>query len=289
MKRKLIRNMKKIWASTCASYYRWCNVFSCKKLKMQGPVNVSLTSYGIRLDKVYLTIESLFNQTVKPNAVFLWIAKRDCPSIESLPVELKRLVARGLHIELVDEDLRSYKKLVHLYEKYVREGFSLPIVTVDDDRIYPRNFLAEMLKSHQEHPQCTICYRGHLVYCDRDGVFDYNSSLKRPVPHSAHQELIPTGVGGVLYPLQSLSKEIADRDSFLKNAPDADDIWFKAVTLKNGFHSIMVHNEKKDFVKISYAYSHGLHHTNVRENKNNLCLEKTMRHFGLVEKFIKSE
>jgi hypothetical protein len=50
-------------------------------------------------------------------------------------------------------------------------------------------------------------------------------------PNSAHkpESYFPTGVGGILYPPKCFHKDIADKELFLKLAPNADDIWFWAM------------------------------------------------------------
>lgn len=250
-------------------------------------VIVSLTSYGHRLQKVYLTIESLFKQTLKPQYVYLWLSKKDCSSLDELPIELKRLMSRGLYIGLVNEDLRSYKKLVHTYEKCIEDGIDLPIITVDDDRMYEDYFIRDIISKAMEHPKCTICYRGHYVTCDADGNFNYRKSMKVEVPSGEIKNLVPTGVGGIYYPFKSLSPEISDRNKFLENASDADDIWFKAVTLRNGFSSVMVKNKKVDFMKTHYAYDTPLNKINIGEHRNDDCLRKTINHFDLKSSFLK--
>ena len=53
---------------------------------------VSLTTYDKRLYEVYLTIESIFQQTVKPNKVILWLADdmQNTPIPQTLKNQQKR-------------------------------------------------------------------------------------------------------------------------------------------------------------------------------------------------------
>ena len=41
--------------------------------KRKDEIVVSLTTYGNRIHEVYLTIESLLHQTVKPDRIILWL------------------------------------------------------------------------------------------------------------------------------------------------------------------------------------------------------------------------
>lgn len=70
---------------------------------------MSLTSYPKRINVVWITIETLLQQTVKPDEVILWLADSQFKEIEELPEELKVLQKRGLIIRFCD-DLKSHKK-----------------------------------------------------------------------------------------------------------------------------------------------------------------------------------
>ena len=49
---------------------------------------VSLTTYNKRINTVFLTIESIFEQTVKPDKIVLWLDKNEF-SIDTIPSTLK--------------------------------------------------------------------------------------------------------------------------------------------------------------------------------------------------------
>lgn len=94
---------------------------------------VSLTSYGCRVNSVALTIESIFQQTVKPNRIILWLSSDEFLCLEDLPYSLRKLQERGLDI-LFCEDIRSFKKLIPTIKLYPEAD----ILTIDDDVLYPR-------------------------------------------------------------------------------------------------------------------------------------------------------
>ena len=87
---------------------------------------VSLTTYGRRVHDVYLTIESLMEQTLKANRILLFLDNgfRSTP----LPITLKKLEERGLEIHFC-KDIRSYTKLIPALMMCPDDA----IVTVDDD------------------------------------------------------------------------------------------------------------------------------------------------------------
>jgi len=72
---------------------------------------VSLTSYGKRVDDVFITIESLFQQSLKADKIILWLAEDEF-TIDSIPPTLKMAMKRGLEVNFC-KDLKSYKKLMN--------------------------------------------------------------------------------------------------------------------------------------------------------------------------------
>jgi len=67
---------------------------------------VSLTSYPARINSVHITINTLLQQSLKPNKVILWLASEQFPNKENdLPDNLLRLKDYGLTIEWCDKDL----------------------------------------------------------------------------------------------------------------------------------------------------------------------------------------
>ena len=100
-----------------------------------GPV-VSLTSFGKRIDSVYLAIESIARGSTLPSELILWLD--DETRYNSLPSTLERLARRGLTIKL-SKNYGPHTK----YYPYIssQHEFSLPLVTADDDIIYPRDWL----------------------------------------------------------------------------------------------------------------------------------------------------
>ena len=97
---------------TTWAYRQLIQVRKLRPLSMQTSgergVVVSLTSYGERLDYVYLTVLSLMHQTMPPDRIVLWIDFDTDPN--SVPDSLKRLEPYGLDIRYGCENLKGHKK-----------------------------------------------------------------------------------------------------------------------------------------------------------------------------------
>ncbi len=191
---------------------------------------VSLTSHSHRVNDVSLTIESLFQQSLKADKIILCLAKDEFSSC-NLPELLKLQQQRGLEIDFCDEDLGPYTKFYYTLKKYPD---SL-IVTVDDDLLYPHDMLDLLYRAYLENPSCVHCHRAHRMILDgRSQLLPYKQ-WERPTQESSPSRLIfPTGVGGVLYFPGCFADDILDKKTFMQLAPNSDDVWLKAMSLKKG-------------------------------------------------------
>jgi len=247
------------------SIEKGCFGLSDKKLFEQDVI-ISLTTYNKRIFDVFLTIESLFQQTVKANRIILWLA-RDEFQENSLPIKLLSLKKRGLEIRFCD-DLKSYKKLIPTLELFPEAI----IVTVDDDIIYPDDFLENMLNAYKENPKQVYCYRARVFSFNLIGnLKPYMKWKLASSSNSSSLSILPNGVGGVLYFPGCFHDSILDRDVFMKLSPKGDDIWFKAMTLLKGIKCSVIFIEKpffEKFITIESGQDIALYHSNISSKEN---------------------
>jgi hypothetical protein len=191
------------------------------------PITVSLTSYAQRVTNVHHTIISLLNQSRRPDRLVLWLAE-DEYNRESLPTNLLQLEQYGVEIAYC-QDIKSYKKLLPALEQYPDDI----LITFDDDVIYPLNQIARLVDAHVQHPTSIICHRAHrLVKNNKGKPLPYAEwELDATDPQQSY-DLLPVGIGGVLYPPHCLHAEVFNQQAFMELCPTADDLWFKAMSLK---------------------------------------------------------
>jgi len=263
-------------------YYRVINLLKIKKLhnSESSDISISLTSYGKRIDKVFLTIESIFAQKqIEFISVSLWLSKKDIEK-KKLPSSLKRLERRGLRIKFVDEDIRSYKKIYYEYiERKLNENAI--IVTADDDVFYPSSWLNSMYVTHLKNRNSVICHRGHFIKELESNRFDSYTNWtetfeKNPSGLCHYKSLLPTGVGGVMYPIKSLYGLDKQLEDFLEYCPRADDIWLKLTTLKNNFGAKRILNKNIHFPPVLSLNMKGLELHNINEGGNDIQFNRSM-------------
>lgn len=202
---------------------------------------ISLTTYGERVKSVHLTIQSLLLQSVTIKKVVLWLAEDEF-ILDDLSRELLSLQQYGLEIYFCS-DIRSYKKLIPALRKYPEEV----IITFDDDVIYPTDHVERLLSAHQKYPNNIICHRAHKVTKDEQGrlkpylQWQFDVSNDDSVGNYG-KDIFPVGIGGVLYPPGCFDEEVVNEGAFMSLAPNADDIWFKVMALKNNIRVRTVDN-----------------------------------------------
>lgn len=251
-----------------------------------GSYIISLTTFNKRINNVFYTIESIFNQKSKFDfEVHLYLCNDDIPN--GIPDALKRLQARGLKIVIVDENIRSYKKLFYCYSS----NKDKVIITVDDDIFYPPWWLDSLIQKHLNYPDSSIAFRAHFIKFNKDGSLrPYSEFIDNSrKENKSFYTLIPTGVSGILYPLGSLKGLEYDKDKFLENSPSADDLWFKFVTLRNGFTSRTVTTRNIHFITIPDTQSFSLRKSNLDDNKNDIQLNNVFQLYPEIRKLLFKE
>ena len=264
-------------------YFRMRSIF-CTKFALNREHNrkkriiVSLTTYPRRFDVVHITLETIFHQTLKPDMIILYLSKEELKE-DSIPKHILKLKKRGLTIEIVDGNLKSYKKLIYTLNRFPDDI----IITVDDDILYPKFFLEKLYKKHIEYPREIVAYRCAIMRKkDEKTLTPYISWKAAKGIEKPSYDLFFTGVGGVLYPPNSLDKDVMEKSLFLKLAPLADDVWFKAMSLKSETKVIQVFSDFVEFPIINdKSQEDALWRTNNGLNQNDVQLKKVFDYYDL--------
>lgn len=238
---------------------------------------VSLTTYGSRINDVYLTIESMLHQTIKPNKIILWLDYSF--KNKKLPIVLQKQQERGLEIKFC-EDIRSYTKLVPTIEKYPNSI----IVTIDDDMIYTYDFIENLVNAYEINPNKIYFYRGHKI------VFDNNKNIKsyidwvRQGAKDSSLLNVPTGVCGVLYPPNCFYEDVTKKEIFMKICPYADDIWFKTMSYLKGIECEKIETGKdanEKFIYINTAVETSLSNINNIQGMNDVQIKQVFEFYKI--------
>ncbi|TMP13893.1 glycosyl transferase [Pseudoalteromonas sp. S2893] len=241
---------------------------------------VSFTTYSKRIHDVHLVVESIAQQTLKPDRFILWLDEDEF-TLDSIPLILKKQMARGLEVRFCP-NYKSYKKLIPTVELFPDAN----IVTIDDDVLYPHDMLELLHREHLAHPESIIAHCTRKMTYDKSGkVGNYRSWKHEEKVTEPNFDSVAIGVGGVLYPTNSLSSECLNIENFSTLAPNADDIWFKAMALLNNTKHKKVSDDrdfKSRFLVIESSQDIALANSNMlQENRNDLQINAVFERYGL--------
>ncbi len=232
-----------------------------RKEKDVLPVIISLTSIPSRLSTLHLVIKSLLNQDSRPKKILLWL-NDDLKG--RLPKKLSRLESDIFSICYSPLNC-SHRKLIHTLESYPEDI----IITCDDDLMYRKNWLSKIYQEHLKQPNAIIGNRTvHVNHDEKNNPLPFKQWRKKYVTKANPKALVPIGAWGILYPPQSLSKITIDSELFLKLAPKADDLWFKAMALLNGTLSLQSTDLPKEPIPIIGSQKVALKKDNLGKDKN---------------------
>lgn len=240
---------------------------------------VSFTSYNKRVNSIEKVLTALYHQTRLPNEIILSLSEYDFPGLEKdLPTSVLRFVDYGLTIHWENDDLKSHKKYRHAMIEHPDDI----VVTVDDDLFYDSNLISDLVAAHLRFPKAIIARRAHRLLFDGSHnlkpyeQWDWNSH-KTDEPRL---DLVPTGVGGVLYPPHSVHPEAFDTDLIRTIALYEDDLWLKIMSARIGTPVVSIQVPYSPLVYLPETQEESLWHENVGAGKNDLCLKELIELLG---------
>jgi hypothetical protein len=233
-----------------------------------GPV-VSLTTYGKRIHTVYLTLETIARGALLPSRLILWMD--DEAAFERRPDSLRRLETRGLEVKLTSNYGPHTKYYPYLIST---EKLDVPLVTVDDDTLYPKRWLSSLAEGYKEHPHLIHCCRAHVVELEGEGFAPYISwqRCRSTVPNALN---FATGVSGVIYPSAFQRKVKEAGLGFTVLCPKADDIWLHVQALRGGFKVKQLKTWEQSFPVMPGTQDMGLIQGNVHGSQNDVQIRRT--------------
>ena len=259
----------------------WGSANCCYTSGME--IIVSMTTVPERVPLLHHSLSALLAQTYRPDRLILWLYDMILPDgarigAGYLPDNLLALQAQGLEIRYC-RDVGPHTKLLPAWAQFPAAA----IVTVDDDTLYPPEWLGELVTSWQAQPDVIHCQRAHYITLEDDGL------SVRPYPEwqtgapgrlGPDHRLFATGHGGVLYPPGSLHSELTNEAVFRQLCPTQDDVWFKAMALLQGTPVRKVAPDSRDYPLIPGTEVRMLWSQN--ESGNDRQIRAVFAHYALL-------
>jgi len=122
--------------------------------KTNEQVIVSLTTWRARIHNIPVVLDSIFNQTVKPDTIIINLAYD-----EIVPHEVEEYINEHNIVVNRVEDTKVYKKFIPTLKKFP----DACVINIDDDMIYPEGMIEDFLNQHEIYPDNPIC--GNHSFC----------------------------------------------------------------------------------------------------------------------------
>jgi hypothetical protein len=238
-----------------------------RRITGDAPVIVSLTSHGDRVLRVHTTLESIARGQVRPRRVILWL--NEVPGVlgegQPLPPALQSLVRRGLEVRFCPNYGPHTKYFPALA---LARDQALPLVTADDDIVYPEWWLSRLLTVHQARPGVIWCYRARRVTFANDALAPYERWDSGPECTQPSILNFATGVSGVIYHAGMIESLIAAGEGFRDKCLRQDDIWLHYVAVMAGHEVAQVDPEPLHFDVVPHTDHLSLWHQNLGSSGN---------------------
>lgn len=195
---------------------------------------VSLTTFPKRISNLWIVIESLFNQTIKPNLIVVNLTKEEFPNGEDdLPKSLLYYKDLGLKIEFRDLNLRPHLKYYYTLQEYSNSD----VITVDDDLIYYPDSIENLYRIKENNPGTIVSNNVRYIAKDANGYKPYKNwdYAKNDVKGNS-KEYLALGYSGVLYSkgLIDLQSQMFDAQKIQELCLGADDLWLHVHEVMQG-------------------------------------------------------
>ena len=138
LRSELYANLSFIHADICSH-----NLLARNSTSRVRPFILSVATYAPRFSSVARVFRALCEQEILPSETHVWIPRRDAPNgLASLPHEtLSAFLEWGARVHWVENDLGPHNK----YFWIMRDSSTLPVVTIDDDAVLPKDFIQDAL------------------------------------------------------------------------------------------------------------------------------------------------
>ena len=249
-----------------------------KRKNSNVKIIASLTTYPKRINTVWITINSIINQSLQPDSIILWLAEEQFPNkYEDLPSSLLQLQSKGLQIRFC-EDLKSHKKYYYTLQEYSNDL----VVLFDDDMFYPKDTIKKLYKLYQDnsHDVCTITTQLITPSIYTNPSKWQNPSINQKIKHCSKVQMFSGS--GTLLKANMLDKTVFDKEAIKNICPYADDLWLTFMARKKGTKITSV-SKWRPFPIVIYGTSEeSLWYVNSEQGKNDEQWENLMKEYPKV-------
>jgi len=201
---------------------------------MKEKIIVSFTTWPKRDKFVPIMLESIHNQSMKPDKVIMWLSDEEYPN-NAIPSHLKECIKNKYITDVFFTKNTFAHKRWEAHRKYIDSY----IITVDDDIIYEKDFIKDLYTvSSKNRDKVTVWTTRYNEY---DGIIRIDSDVFDRVNMKRNQILSGlTCFPPNLFPQESFNYCHLRDDYNIKS----DDAWVRAWVVKKKLDVIGVYDIK---------------------------------------------
>lgn len=243
-------------------------------------VVISMASYEKRFSTLHLCLESVLNQSIKPDKFLLYLDQQ----YETIPYQVLELQKFGLEICFAKIDLKCHNKYFYAMQRYPDDI----LITLDDDVRYPPDLISKLLASYSKYPFAVSAGRVHRIRFDSNGIAMPYHLWDKEVDFydTPSMELLANGVGGVLYPPKCMDMRLFDAEKIQQLCLYGDDIWLKAMQILKGTPVVAIRQKQQHPPIIDNTQQHGLYVINKMQHRNDLYIKNVFHEYNLTSERI---
>lgn len=199
-------------------------------------VVVGLTTLPSRIDHLRPTLAALLDQSEPADELVVVLPPRSLREDRDYVVPPWLEAAEAITVLRTPRDEGPASKLLPLLRRE-RDPDTL-LVAVDDDVLYPRDFLQTLLAAHERDPDAALGFRGWDLPPSMD--WHETRTLYGPSQESARDVDVLTGTWGLAVRPGFFDDEVHSREGWPSEAFTVDDIWFSGHLAKRGVQRVLV-------------------------------------------------
>jgi len=220
-------------------------------MEIENKIIVNFTTYPKRDMYMPKMLENFKNQTIKPNKIILWLSEDEYEK-DNLPKHIEKCLTDRLLTDImwVKKNIFCHKR--HECFKYFNSCFN---VFIDDDTLYPSNFLKELITEAKEHPNAISCYWSRGIDYEGINIIQSHCFIGESQKNSflGHGCCFPPNI----FPIESFDYEEL-RDKYVTKC---DEGWLKAFFIKKNIN-INAMNDLRKIKTIDESQDSALYNEN---------------------------
>lgn len=194
---------------------------------------MTCTSTHDRLETLFYAVTSILRQSIKPDVVYIHLPQRspddaeEGPGVDAVPAWLDHELIEPRYMK----EHGPYQKLTSVYEVVSPDDL---VVTIHDDVIYQREWLARIVTAAERYPNAVICGNARVI--SQNILGRWKSVHHWPTVHHVTYAfwILPVGHAGIAYRKSLLCETFLHDSQCMPVAWVNEDLWFRTASLLEG-------------------------------------------------------